>query len=182
VDIQEELNPTFEREVSVYVYRDQLSFVKSVFGWDHVEMNVAGLADHVRSVIYITSIYDTCKPEEHMKRMPIHELTHLIFHSNTIWIREGVADYEAGLLREFDIEKLPSSIKDLNFNGNDFQREEAYNFAAWIIKYIAEKHLNNDTRRLPDYISKHVDRDGRILPDEGEFFSGWKTYMKSAAW
>ena len=117
-----------------------------------------------------------------MKRMPIHELTHLKFHSNITWIREGVADYKAGLLREFDIEYLPSSINDLHFNGNDFQREEAYNFAAWMIKYIVEKHLNSDTRQLPDYINEQVDRNGRILPDEGEFFAGWQTYMKSVAW
>jgi hypothetical protein len=181
VRIRDELKPAFSRKVSVYVYPDQRAFVKAAFGWTTVEMNVAGLADHVTSALYITSVYDTCKPAEHMQKMPIHELTHVIYHQDVVWLREGIAHYEAGLLTAFDATGLPQSIPDLRFNGTDKARDEAYNGAGWIVKYVVDRVLAGDARRLPSWVSSSVDKSGRILPSEPRFFQLWRTYMIGVA-
>jgi hypothetical protein len=176
--VASQLNPGFHKKVTAYIYRDQLSFVKAVFGWTMVEMNVTGLADHVRSILYLTSSYDSCRPAEHMKRMPVHELTHLIYHSNVVWIREGVANYEAGIFRGFDVDDLPTCVSDLRFSGSDDQREAAYNYSAWMVRYIVERLLANDATKLPKYLSEHTSSNGRITPNEAAFFSAWRAYMR----
>lgn len=176
--ITAELNPGFRNNVSVYVYPDQMAFVKAVFGWNEIQMNVCGLADHVRSILYLTSTYDSCRPSDYMARMPVHELTHVIFPSQATWIREGVADYQAGILRDTGGGALPSALSDLRFSGSDEQRESAYGQAAGIVRYIVERLLHGERKGLVKYLGQHVTSDGRIVPDEAGFMAGWRQYMR----
>jgi hypothetical protein len=181
IRIRNELNPGFNKKVKVYIYPDQLRFVKAVFNWTKVEMAVAGLADNVNNALYITSIYDTCKPAEHMQRMPIHELTHVIFPQPIVWVREGIANYEAGLLTSFEIGTLPKRIPDLVFNKGDELMLKSYNYSGWIVKYIVDVLLEGKVQKFGEYVKKSIDKNGRIQPNESKFFVDWNLYMSEKA-
>jgi len=171
----------FDKRVAVYVYRDQLSFVKKVFGWTTVEMNVAGLADPGQRRLFMTSIHDPCKPAEHMRKMPRHELTHVLLPSGMVWVREGIAMYEADMLVPVDAGALPRTIDDLKFYRSDEDTSAAYNLAGWLAKYIVEELLAGDAPRFVRFARSPTDLAAIGVTNEKALMDGWRAYLVAAA-
>ncbi len=171
----------FGKRVAVYVYRDQLSFVKKVFGWTALEMNVAGFADYAGRRIFMTSIYDPCKSAEHMRKMPLHELTHVLLPSGMVWVREGIAHYEAGMIGPVDAGALPRAIDDLPFYRGDAETSVAYNLSGWLVKYIVEELLAGDAPRFVRFARSPTDLAAIGVANEKALMDGWHGYMAAMA-
>jgi hypothetical protein len=171
----------FDKRVAVYIYRDQMSFVKKVFGWTTVEMNVAGLADPGQRRLFLTSIYDPCKPAEHMAKMPLHELTHVLLPSGMVWVREGIAHYEGGMLVPVDAGALPRTTDDLPFYRSDEETSAAYNFSGWLVKFIVEELLAGNAPRFVRFARSPTDWTAIGVADERELMARWREYMAAAA-
>jgi hypothetical protein len=171
----------FDERVAVYVYKDQASFVKKVFGWTTPEMNVAGLADPGQRRLFLTSIYDPCKPAEHMRKMPLHELTHVLLPSGMVWVREGIAHYEAGMLVPVDAGALPRTIDALPFYRGDADTSAAYNLAGWLVKFIVEELLAGDAPRFVRFARSPTDLSAIGVANERELMEKWRAYMSAAA-
>lgn len=171
----------FDRRVAVYVYKDQASFVKKVFGWTTVEMNVAGLADPGQRRLFMTSIHDPCKPAEHMRKMPLHELTHVLLPSGMVWVREGTAMYEADMLAPVDAGTLPRTTDALPFYRSDEDTSAAYNLAGWLVKYIVEELLAGDAPRFVRFARSPTDLAVIGVANEKALMDGWRAYMVAAA-
>jgi hypothetical protein len=171
----------FDKRIAVYVYKDQASFVKKVFGWTTVEMNVAGLADHVQRRLFLTSIYDPCKPAEHMLKMPLHELTHVLLPSPAVWVREGIAHYEAGMLSDVGGDDLPRSLAAMPFYRSDAETSAAYNQAGWLVKYIVEELLHGEASRFLGFARSPEDFRAIGIANERALMDGWRAYLNAAA-
>jgi hypothetical protein len=177
----EKYDLAFDKRVAVYVYKDQASFVKKVFGWTTVEMNVAGLADPGQRRLFLTSIHDPCKPAEHMLKMPLHELTHVLLPSGMVWVREGIAHYEAGMLAEVDAQELPRSLDAMPFYRSDDETAAAYNHAGWLVKYIVEELLAGDAPRFVRFARSPTDLASIGVANEKALMDGWRVYLLAAA-
>jgi hypothetical protein len=169
-----------EGKISIYIFATQSSFAKHVFHSDIPVLDTTGFADHRSKAFYITSYYDTCKTKERLMQTPIHELVHIYFPHEYIWIREGIACYFADMLFEIPSADYPERFSDLRFyvDGVDGTRK-AYYASAWLIKYVFEELCNCDMRlfrrfaRYPDnYWIFGID-------DEQEFFLRWRKYMSN---
>lgn len=171
----------FGRRIEVYVYPDQLSFVRKVLGWTTVEMNVAGLADHVSRRLFLTSIDDPCKPPEHMTRMPLHELTHVLLPSGMVWVREGVATYEAGMLAPVEAASIPRTLGGLPFYRSDDDTAKAYNLAGWLVKFIVEELLRGEARQFVRFARAPTDWAAIGVTGERELMDQWRAWMASPA-
>jgi hypothetical protein len=171
----------FDKRIGVYLYKDQASFVKKVFGWTTVEMNVAGLADPGQRRLFMTSIYDPCKPAEHMRKMPLHELTHVLLPSGMVWVREGIAMYEADMLAPVDAGALPRTIDALPFYRSDEDSSAAYNLAGWLAKYIVEELLAGDAPRFVRFARSPTDWAAIGVVNERELMEKWHEYLRAAA-
>lgn len=171
----------FDGRVAVYVYRDQVSFVQKVFGWTTVEMNVAGFADYARRRLFMTSIYDPCKPAEHMRKMPLHELTHVLLPSGMVWVREGIAHYEAGMITDVPADELPRSLGEIPFYRGDAGTSVAYNLSGWLVKYLVEELLAGDAPRFVRFARSPTDWAAIGVANEEALMDGWRAYMVAAA-
>ena len=145
-------NKSLPEKIRVYIFSDQLSFSKKVFGSDEPVQNATGLADHVSCRFFITSFYDDCKPKERLMKTPVHELVHIYFPSNYIWIREGTACYYSGMLDKISADEVPEHLYDLRFyTEGPEETEKAYNCSSWMVKFIIEECLNNDLKEFRRY-------------------------------
>jgi hypothetical protein len=171
----------FDKRVAVYIYKDQASFVKNVFGWTTLEMNVAGFADYAQRRIFMTSIYDPCKPAEHMRKMPLHELTHILLPSGMVWVREGIAHYEAGMLAVVAEDGLPRSLAEIPFYRSDAETSAAYNLSGWLVKFIVEELLAGDAPRFVRFARFPTDLAAIGVANEKALMDGWRAYMVTAA-
>jgi hypothetical protein len=169
----------FDGRIGVYVYPDQFTFVRKVFGWTTVEMNVAGLADHVSRRLFLTSIFDPCKPPEHMRKMPLHELTHVLLPSGMIWVREGVATYEAGMLTSVEAGSIPRALADMPFYRSDDDSVKAYNLAGWLVKFIVEGLLAGTAPRFVRFARSPTDWAAIGVAGERELMDRWHRWMEA---
>ncbi len=171
----------FDKRMAVYVYQDQASFVKKVFGWTTAEMNVAGFADHAQRRLFLTSIHDPCRPAEHMRKMPLHELTHVLLPSGMVWVREGIAMYEADMLAPVDAGALPRTIDALPFYRGDAETSTAYNLSGWLVKFIVEELLAGDAPRFLRFARSPTEWAPMGVANERELMAKWNEYMAGAA-
>lgn len=174
-------NKILSEKISVYIFSDQLSFSKKVFGSDEPVQNATGLADHVSGRFFITSCYDDCKPKERLMKTPVHELVHIYFPSNYIWIREGIACYYSDMLEKIPAEEIPKHLYDLKFyTDSPEETEKAYNCSSWMIKYIIEECLHNDLKAFRKYEQNFEDYNRIGFVDEADFFRGFTEYLESS--
>ena len=181
-DFRNLFGTSLSEKIKVYIFSTQLTFSRCVFNSEEPVMNVTGLADHVSLRFYITSFYDSCKPRERLLQTPVHELVHLYFPSQWVWIREGTACYLAEMLTPDSAEDLPSRISELHFySRGEEENKRAYNYSGWIIKYIFEECLGGSMKRFRQF--SRTPSDFSILGFDGEasFFEGWKSYMRTAS-
>jgi len=171
----------FDRRIEAYVYPDQLAFVRKVFGWTTVETNVAGLADHVSRRLFLTSIHDPCKPPEHMRKMPLHELTHVLLPSGMVWVREGAATYEAGMLAPVEAASVPRTLGGMPFYRGDDDTAKAYNLAGWLVKFIVEELLRGEAPRFVRFARAPTDWAAIGVTDERDLMDRWRAWMASRA-
>lgn len=169
----------FDRRVGVYVYPDQRTFVRKVFGWTTVESNVAGLADPGQRRLFLTSIHDPCKSAEHMAKMPLHELAHVLLPSGMVWVREGVAMYEAGMLTPAAAADVPRTLGGMPFYRSDADTAMAYNLAGWLVKFIVEGLLDGDAPRFVRFLRSPTDWSTIGVAGERELMDRWRSWMEA---
>lgn len=166
--------------VRVYLFADQRSFSKGVFGADGPVMDATGFADYVQNRIFATSFHDTCKPKERLLKTPLHELAHLYFRSDAVWLREGTASYLAGILEPYDPAELPASVGSMKFSGKDTSPAEfqkAYNQAAWLVKFIVEECCAGKGEAFLAYAKKPGDFAKIGFSSEKVLFAAWRMWM-----
>ncbi len=117
---------------------DEGAFEQRAAG-DHVTSHrIRGFCDTRNSRILLTSVFEDCYPEDLRYKVPVHELTHLVYSPGIVWLREGIANCEAGMLTVVDLADLPEGASDLWFcrDGDEpyktlgFEGEVAF-FSAW---------------------------------------------------
>lgn len=188
IELVERKNKDFEtifkkkiqEKIQIYIFKDQKSFSKHVFNSDTPVQNATGFADQVSMKFYITSFYDTCKSKERLLQTPIHELVHLYYPSEYIWIREGMACYYAEMLTEISPEELPNNFSEIHFYSRGVsETAKAYNCSGWIVKYIIEELLDDDIVKFKSFESNPKDYSFLGFNNETAFFNSWKEYMAS---
>jgi len=181
VRIRDRLRPGFDGPVDVFVYPTQPDLWQAALGTRQPSHPIRGFCDVDRGRILLTSLYEDCYPPEHRYRVPVHELTHIIYSHGFIWIREGIAHYESGMLGPFDAGDLPTCEADLVFYRDVDQTRRSYNFSAWIVKYIVEELGRGEYDVFLDFAAR--DGDYRALGHESEsaFFDAWNEYMEKMA-
>lgn len=177
-EFQKIFGVTLTKKIKIYIYKTQLTFSKCVFNSDVPVLDTTGFADHVNMCFYITSFYDTCKTKERLLQTPVHELVHIYFPHDLIWIREGIACYYAAMLEKIPHRALPAGFADLRFYA--FGTEEnrtAYNASGWILKFIIEELCKNDLNKFRRF-SADAENYGLLgIKSEQELFSKWTKYM-----
>jgi hypothetical protein len=116
-----------------------------------------------------------------MRKMPLHELTHVLLPSGMVWVREGIAHYEAGMLAPVDAGALPRTIDALPFYRSDAETSAAYNLSGWLVKFIVEELLHGDAPRFLRFARSPTDWAALGVANERALMDGWRAYLASAA-
>lgn len=177
--IRDHLNPGFHDIVTVYVYKTQKSLWLNFFKTADMKIKVRAFADHVNKRIHITSIHEDCYPDDVRYKVPVHELTHIIYPHGLVWIREGIANFEAGMFEGFDAADIPARIDDLRFYADQEGSRQAYNFSGWLVRYIVEELSHGAYDKFKAFAADIMNY--RILgfEDERDFMKNWRVYMLS---
>ena len=179
VEFSDLFKKTLPGKIKVYIFSDQLSFSEKVFNSDVPVQNAAGLADYGQRRIFITSFYDTCKPRSVLLKMPVHELVHIFYKGQAIWIREGIAHYLSDMADPLDKENLSSRFDDFIFYAEGTAAtKKAYDESAWMIKFILEELCHNDFAMLLEYLADYQNYKILGLQNENGLFEKWKEYIK----
>ena len=175
---QKIFNIEFNEKISIYIFKNQISFSQHVFNSDKPVMNATGLADHVRKRFFLTSFYDTCKTRERLLQTPVHELVHLYFPCSCIWIREGIACYYADMLFGMERRTLPGGFSEMIFYEKGAEEtRKAYNASGWLVKYIIEELCGNDISYFRSFSKNPENYKLLGVHNENELFGLWNDYM-----
>jgi len=181
VRIRDRLQPGFDDRVDVLIYPSQPELWLAALGTSQPSHPIRGLCDVDGRRILLTSIYEDCYPDRHRYRVPVHELTHIIYSHGFIWIREGIAHYESGMLEPFEVEHLPERESDLSFYRDVEETRRSYSLAAWIVKYIVEEIGRGEYDAFLEFAARDADYGVLGFESEDAFFKAWNGYMEEVS-
>ena len=184
-EFEELFQKRLAEKVDFYIYPDRKIFFKDVLHCDEPFGTTTAMADHVSNRIYLTSPYD---PEvkdlgKDMRKVAVHELVHLYFPSEYIFIREGTAEYFSGRLVAVQPEELPYGFHNIRFyvDGPDETRK-AYNLSGWMMKFIIEECLDGglekELQRFKLYCAKPDDYTVIGFKSESDFFEDFRAFLE----
>lgn len=165
-------------KITYYIYSSRNSFNKQVFKGNEKYLAVNGFADYKNKKICLISIYNKTVDKEKILKTAIHEMVHIFYPSNFVFIREGIANYYSNMLYPIRKKNLPYRFHNIVFYTKGVKKTKiAYNLSGWVIKFIIEECINKDMKKLKQFEQTPENYDILGYKNDKEFFKGFRLYM-----
>ncbi len=172
----------YQDKIVFTIFKDQASFWSNTFEGDNNGVTT-GYGSAEKSIVHITSPKDvSIKSEEEMLKVPVHEMVHVLLPHEYLDIREGIAYYLAGQLREYTTDDIPENLSTLiTYEGDVETIKNSYNFAGYKTKFIIEECLHNDCVKYKVFMNRPDDYTILGYDNESEFIEVLKRYLEENA-